>query len=173
MILVECAQGSPDIERIRSRLDVRLDSGRIFWIDATRYHAQLNGLEAGSPRTSSRGKQYWYIKIDGKAIKRSRIVLAMATGFWPKDCVDHINGDSLDDRICNLRNATVQQNSWNHKSRRKASALPMGVRKTGSGRFQARIAFNKKQICLGVFASICAAQNAYISARKEYFGDYS
>lgn len=173
MLIVECRQGAPNISRILSRLKVCLETGRLFWIDATKHHARLNGLEAGCPRKTHNGKQYWHVKIDGKAIKRSHIVLAVATGIWPTDCVDHINGDSLDDRSCNLRHATAQQNCWNHKRRQKASPLPMGVREIRPGHFQARIAVNKKQLSLGVFDSICAAQAAYLSARKEYFGDYS
>jgi hypothetical protein len=162
-----------DMSYISSRLSACLETGRLYWKDASKHHARLNGLEAGSPRASHNGKRYWHVKLKGVAVKRAHIILALKTGVWPEQCADHINGDSLDDRAENLRHATVTQNAWNHKSRTKKSQLPMGVRQTVSGRFQARIAANKKKISVGVFPSIAEASAAYAAARKEYFGDYS
>ena len=34
-----------------------------------------------------------------------------------KMCVDHINGDRADNRICNLRLVNRQQNAWNRKAK--------------------------------------------------------
>lgn len=164
----------PTLDYLRRRILVDVDSGIVTWIDATKHHANINGNEAGSPRGGSRnGKSYWHIKINGIAIKRSHIVFLFATGSWPKQQIDHINGNSLDDRLCNLREVTVTQNAWNHKTRAKKEKTPMGVRKTASGRFQARIACNKEQIAIGVFDTEKEAHNAYLSKRKELFHEYS
>lgn len=164
----------PTLSYLKSRLRVDVNAGRVFWIDATKHHANLVGKEAGSARRSSDSdKSYWYVKVDSVALKRSHIVFLFATGEWPTLQIDHINGNSLDDRIENLRQATVTQNAWNHKRRRKRSTTPMGVRRVASGRFQARIAVEKKQIVIGTFATPDQAAEAYQQKRKEFFNDYA
>jgi hypothetical protein len=150
---------------------IDLIAGRVFWKNCAREHARLNGKEAGSKRGYE--KPYWVIKIDKKAYRRAQIVLAIATGEWPKDCVDHINGNSLDDRAANLRHATVAQNAMNHKTRRKRSNTPMGVRKLPNGKFQARIALDKKTSHLGTFDTSDLAEQAYQAARKEMFHEFA
>jgi type V secretory pathway adhesin AidA len=155
----------------RLRVDVAL--GRVHWVDATKHHRRLEGSEAGYARSGGNGKSYWVVKLNGIQYLRSQIVFAVKTGAWPTDLIDHENGNSLDDRGDNLRPATQMQNAWNHKGRAKASLLPMGVRATRSGRYQARIQVDKKPKVVGVFDTPDAAQAAYQLARKEHFGDYA
>lgn len=161
------------IAEIRARLDVDVDAGVARWVDATKHHRALIGRLAGYARLGRHGKYYWVIKLNGIQYLRSQIVFAMKTGSWPASLIDHKNGDSLDDRGENLRPATVLQNAWNHKTRAKASPLPIGVRLTRSGRFQARLQCNKVATVVGVFDCPAAASHAYQQARKEAFGDYA
>lgn len=164
----------PDLSYLKTRLHVDVDAGRVYWIDATKHHANLVGHEAGSARATTRGdKRYWYVKVDSVALKRSHIVFLFATGKWPDLQIDHINGDSLDDRSLNLREVTPTQNAWNHKRRRKKAATPMGVRQMASGRYQARIACDKKQIVIGTFDTPHQAAQAYQQKRKELFREYA
>jgi hypothetical protein len=164
----------PSLEYLQTRISVDVEAGRVYWIDATKHHAPLNGKEAGSPRKSSHtGKFYWHVKVDTQPLKRSHLVFLFAHGRWPGLQIDHINGESLDDRIENLREATVTQNAWNHKSRRKSSSTPMGVRVTREGKYQARIAVNKKQIAIGTFDTPDLASQAYQQKRKEFFNEYA
>jgi hypothetical protein len=135
-------------------------------------HAGLLGKEAGgiSPHHSNSG--YWVIRLNGKAMKRSHVIFLCATGLRPS-MIDHINGDSLDDGISNLREVTVTQNAWNHRSRRKKEKTPMGVRILPSGKFQARIACHRKTLYLGVFDTAESANAAYLAKRVALFGEYS
>lgn len=50
--------------------------------------------------------------------KRANIIWWKATGEWPKMALDHINRDSKDDRLVNLREATIKENNGNrdHKN---------------------------------------------------------
>lgn len=161
------------LESIASRLSVDLLAGKCFWKDPTKHHMNLLGKEAGNARKNRHGGFYWVIKLSGIPYKRAQIILMVKTGKWPAQMVDHENGDSLDDRALNLRHATGTQNAWNHRTRAKKSPLPMGVREVKSGRFEARIACEKKSFTIGLFDTPQAASAAYINKRKELFNEYS
>jgi hypothetical protein len=149
------------------------ETGKLFWLNPPKRLPYLKGEEAGLPNKANT-KFYWVIQINGKKIKRSRLVYYMVNGKWPDNCIDHINGDSLDDRPENIREATVTQNSWNHRTRLKKQNLPMGVRKNGKFEtYTARIGYNKKMITIGTFKTIEEAQNAYITRKKELYGEYA
>lgn len=147
-------------------------SGVFYWIKPPRGHAELLGEEAGSPALFN-GKQYHTIQIGGVKYKRSRLAFLYMAGRWPTEMMDHINGDSLDDKWLNLREATGTQNAWNHKTRAKKSDLPMGVRINSSGRFSARIGVAGQQVQIGTFDTIEAARAAYLDARLKYFGEFA
>ncbi len=158
-------------QKLRSRLGHL--RGKLFWIIPPRTHPRLRGCEAGYAHTQRHsGKRYWYVRFMGRKLKRSHIIFFLSRGWWPRPCVDHINGDSLDDRPDNLREATILQNAWNHKCRAKKSGLPMGVRKSGD-RYQARIGFCGKQIHLGSYSTEKAARAAYSAKREELFGEFA
>lgn len=79
-------------------------------------------------------------------------------GAWPKDQIDHINGDRADNRLNNLRESDQRQNSWNRLSRPKSSSPFKGVAVSSGGRgFVAR----NGQIYLGHFSSEFEAAMVY------------
>jgi hypothetical protein len=161
------------LDEINARLVVDTTTGKAYWRDPTKHHKRLTGLEAGSIRRDSKGYQgYWMVKINGRGYKRAHIVFAVTHGYWPKEQVDHINCNSLDDRASNLREVTVLQNAWNRKKVKRTLPLPMGVRQS-RGRFAARITHNKRQIPLGGYATPEEASAVYQRKRKELFGEYS
>ena len=162
-----------DVEQVLERLRFNKETGEFFWIKPSKYHLDLLGKIAGGARNSRRNKKYWVIKLNGKTYKRGRLVYLVTHGKWPEPCVDHINGNSLDDRPENLRQATIMENSWNHKCRKRKLSLPMGVRTNPTGTYSARIAVNKKQIHLGYFKTIEEAQSVYQAARKEMYGQFA
>ncbi len=161
------------VAEITARLMVDVDTGVAYWVDATKHHRSLIGQAAGYARKGRNDKFYWVIKINGIAYLRSQIVFTIKTGAWPVQLIDHENGNSLDDRGINLRPATVAQNAWNHKGRAKKSPLPMGVRRTKAGKYEARLQCNKVMKTVGLFDCPVAASAAYQGARKEAFGDYA
>lgn len=85
--------------------------------------------------------------------------------------VDHINGNGLDNRRCNLRIVTSRQNSQN-RHHIKTSKYP-GVSKHNNYKnpWQARIYYNGKLRHIGLFPTEKEAYNAYEKAVKELTGE--
>jgi hypothetical protein len=158
----------------KERIDYLFDykDGKFYWKNPPKYHKHLIGKEAGTTQLTN-GKIYVVIQIDGAKIKRGRLVFFYINGESPRPCVDHINGNSLDDRPENLRQATIMQNAWNHKTRAKKSKLPMGVRFSYGGKFVARIAHYGKTFYLGTFKTVEEAQQVYLSKREELYGEFA
>lgn len=155
-----------------SRLKIDPVRGLVIWVKPPKYHPRLLGTEAGWPRPTSDGKKkYHVIKYDRRQIYRSHLIFFVVKRRWPKQ-IDHINGDSLDDRIANLREATIEQNNWNRKPRR-SRPLPMGVRATKENRFVARISYRKRKIHIGVYDTPIEAHFAYLKKRRELFGEFA
>ena len=98
----------PDIDLLREKFG--LDAGRGLLIRRQTYKQFKAGEVAGYLRPCG----YRFIKLDGKSYAAHRIIYFMATGKDPGLLmVDHINGQPDDNRLCNLRLATIVQNGRN------------------------------------------------------------
>lgn len=87
--------------------------------------------------------------------------------------VDHINHDSADNRKCNLRIVTHQQNMVNTKKNRANKSGYKGVWWSKSSRkWYAYISYKGKRIHLGTFANKEDAIAARQAAEKQYYGEY-
>lgn len=85
--------------------------------------------------------------------------------------VDHKNGNGLDNRKSNLREATHSQNSMNRDYPRSVNQY-RGVTFVRPGKFQARITVNGKRESLGYFSSDSEAALAYNQASKKLHGEF-
>lgn len=103
-----------------------------------------------------------------KVVMFHQLVLALSDGMIP----DHINGNRLDNRRCNLRPSTKSQNAMNSKIRIDNKTGYKGIRKLPSGNYYVRIKVNGKEIGLGTFNNIEDAINARQEAEIKYFGEY-
>lgn len=86
--------------------------------------------------------------------------------------VDHINGNTLDNRRSNLRICTAYQNRCNRILRRDARVKYKGV-VWNCGSYKAQITVNRKVIYLGRFQSELDAASAYDAAAREHFGEFA
>lgn len=120
-----------------------------------------------------------FSKVIGKNKYTSKTerVHRVITGALPNEIVDHINGNTLDNRECNLR---VTNKLGNNKNRwkwgtRKTSSIYKGVtfnKKTNC--WQASIMSNRVTRYLGAnFATEADAAKAYNKAAKELHGDFA
>ena len=87
--------------------------------------------------------------------------------------VDHINGNTLDNRLSNLRIATRNENQRNCRTQHNCASGRKGVRKHKlCDKWQARITVNNKEIYLGLFDTFEEACEARNQAENLYFGEF-
>ena len=99
-----------------------------------------------------------------------RVVLEAPEGVM----VDHINGNSLDNRRSNLRLCNNTQNQQNAKLRVDNKTGYKGVTQHKMfNKFQAKIKHNGKQIHLGLHDTVKEAAQAYNQKAKELFGEFA
>jgi len=108
-------------------------------------------------------------------IKNGRTFLHRFIMNCPKDMiVDHINGDKLDNRKCNLRICTQAQNCCNSKKQKNNTSGYKGVCwHTTRKKWFSSIKYNKKNISLGYFNTPEEAYAAYCKAAKELHGEFA
>jgi hypothetical protein len=108
-------------------------------------------------------------KISGTVYMHRQIM-----GFPNGLQVDHINGNKLDNRKCNLRLAT---NSQNHCNRGKQANNTSGYKGVSwhkqANKWNARIVLLGRKISLGLYNDPKDASEAYLTASKIYHGEFS
>jgi hypothetical protein len=88
--------------------------------------------------------------------------------------VDHINGNGLDNRKCNLRIVTPQQNQMNKCKQINSSSIYKGVHwETKRQKWRTQIYFKYHRYYLGYYKSEIEAAVAYNEKAKELFGEYA
>jgi len=113
------------------------------------------------------------IFINGDKYYAAQLAWLYMTGQWPKDQIDHVNGDRSDDRWVNLRQATQSQNMQNRtnwgKYKKGVTFDPRGY----ANPYQARIQIDGVSKDLGKYATEDGAHEAYCKAAQEHHGEFA
>ena len=115
--------------------------------------------------TNTCGYKYYIIKINKKVYRLSRIIYKAHNKDWDitdismNNFIDHINRDSTDNRIENLRVLTNQQNQFN----RNAKGYHWNKQRN---KWRAQIRINGKVKHLGYFDKEQDATIAYLKAKE-------
>jgi hypothetical protein len=115
------------------------------------------------------GKPYVHRRVQGKIIKLHRFLMGVVND--KSLCVDHINGDSLDNRKENLRVCKQGENMRNYRHAWGKEGI-RGVMKTKTGKYRARIRYNSKLYCIGTFDTQRDASVAYAFASSLMHGEF-
>lgn len=116
------------------------------------------------------------IAIKSKHYYSSRLIFIWHNGYVP-EFIDHIDHNTLNNKIENLRAATRIENNRNNKSKKGSSSQYLGVfvvnRPNRSLRYAAQIGLNKKSTHIGYFKTEAEAALAYNEAALLHFGEFA
>lgn len=115
------------------------------------------------------GKQYAFISKAGKKLFLHRFIMGLEEEYSINKVVDHINGNSLDNRVANLRICSHRQNAQNCKTSSKV--VGVGWLKYNR-KWTARIMVNYKGVHLGNFDTYEDAVLARLQKEQEVCGEY-
>lgn len=90
----------------------------------------------------------------------------------PEVCIDHINRNTLDNRIANLRSASKAQNTRNSNFRKSNTSGFKGVVRSGT-RWRAQIKVSYKSIHIGRYEEPEDAAKAYDEACLKHHGEFA
>lgn len=154
-------------ERLREWIHYDPETGAFTW-KKNRNNRSRAGCRAGT--ISARG--YYVILFEGMIHYGQRLAWLYVYGEWPKNQMDHIDGDCLNNRMNNLREATHSQNSHNRKKNRNNTTGFIGVtKKKSTGKYVAQAVVNNHVRHIGTYRTAEEASEAYkvfIAYRGEF-----
>ena len=115
---------------------------------------------------------YLYLFLNGRWFSAHRLAYLWVMGVPSELNIDHIDGNSLNNKWENIRKATVSQSNFNRGLNKNNKTGFKGVRQTGN-KWTASIGINYEKVRLGVFDNPEEAHVAYVNAAKELHGEYA
>jgi hypothetical protein len=149
-------------------LDAIIDAADVHLVDRGVWCAFASGRKDGQKKLIYAQSQEGG-RIARKRIAMHRLIMDAPPGYQ----VDHINGDTLDNRRSNLRLATPRQNQQNKSISILNTSGFKGVQwDQRRGKWFARIRIEGRTTFLGYFALKDDAAAAYAHASKKYHGEF-
>ena len=147
------------------------ETGNLIW--KIKPSSRGHSVKAGDIAGTLKSHGYLCVGINYNSYRAHRLIFLMHKGYLPKT-IDHINGDKLDNRIENLRAATVGQNQHNRKTNANNTSGYKGVSwNKALKKWTARITLERKIIHLGYFANVEEAAEVVRKAREELHGSFA
>lgn len=148
---------------------------RLFTYEPSGTLRRVVGARKPYPWRDICGGRYKVCTVGGKTRYLHRLIWQYHHGREPS-MVDHINGDTTDNRIENLRECTAAQNQYNSRRKRNNRSGRKGVvyhKKCTGKPWHAKIRVKGKVISLGYHPTVEEAGAAYDAAAKRYAGEFA
>jgi hypothetical protein len=164
------AKPLPPAELLRLLFDYNKSTGQLVWLNPLARRTK-KGAIAGTVNS----RNYIQIKIDGKLFLAHRLIWAIVHGSIQDDMqIDHINGNTLDNRIDNLRLCTSTENNANRRAHIRNKSGYKGVSwDKNKQKWLASIMANRVFYRIGFFDDPKLAHIAYCKAASELHGNFA
>lgn len=154
-------------------------------IEVLDYNAKTGVFRWKTPKLNSHMKKgdvagcinnqgYQIIVINKKLYRAHRLAWFYVHGQWPTQ-IDHVNNIRLDNKIVNLREATISQNCCNRK-KINGKSIAKGVSRSSprsrTNKYQATIKLGSERVHLGYFDNEEDASIAYVMASILNHGEF-
>ena len=123
--------------------------------------------------TICNGRPYRKLSVLSKTVYIHHAIFILHHGHLPK-YIDHIDGNSLNNKIENLRAATQSQNMANSKKKNTNTSGYKGVTfRKDTKKWQSAIMVNGKHISLGSYENKEDAAMAYEAGALKYYQEFA
>lgn len=157
-------------ERLKEILKYHPETGEFKWL-ATLSNIARAGSTAG---TIKKVQGYIQIRADGRCYYAHRLAWLYMTGSWPKNEIDHINGNPADNRFFNLREASRGENSSNRGIFVNNKSGVKGVHwHATKGRWRVNLYLCGKEYFFGYHTDLEFAELVASEARIKLHGEFS
>ena len=141
--------------------EIRTKDGIVIKVDVS----DVNELSKHSWYVQSNG--YAYTRIDGKCVAMHRLLL---NAVDKNEHIDHVNHDTLDNRRCNLRRVSPQENQFNRIPGKNNRSGVVGVHfNKECGKWCAQLTLNRRCVSSTLHDSFEGAVEMRKELEKIYF----
>ena len=149
------------------------DTGQFIW-RKPRQGTSVGAIAGCVITNRTTGRQYIHIGVNGDHHLAHRLAWFYVHGEWPANDIDHIDGDGLNNRLENLRQATRSENCWNRGAQSTNTSGYKGVCwHKNRNKWVASITADGRQKHLGYFKTPELAYAAYCDAAVILHGDFA
>jgi len=148
---------------LKSLLHYDPESGDLTWLKNNH-----NQRKAGEIAGWICSEGYRCIQIQHKAYKAHRLIYLYMMGHFPKEIMDHRNGNRADNHWSNLRSCSRDENAQNRKKQINKSGFTGVTWNKKLKKYAAAIRINTKLIHLGYFEDPAEGHQAYLLGKQKY-----
>ena len=174
------ARDLPEAAYLRECLDYNPDTGEFRWKERPPWHFRStavcrtwNGKWAGKLAGTGGPLGYRVIGVNSVTLKAHRLAWVLMHGAPVPAALDHKDGDPSNNRITNLRIASLSDNAANKRTHSNSRTGIKGVSLFEGGRYRAVIRRHGIRVHLGLYETLEEAIAARRTAADRLHGEFA